>query len=116
VSREDKGASAEHVEVLSLGHSKNDCTKERWAEIFASYSRNARYHASNLAAHNWDVLLIDGRVFLCSYYGSRGHWLAPDATREDATDAEMAALYADPEAHPKERLFASKIEGGDVHD
>jgi hypothetical protein len=95
------------IEPLSLGMTEPPvgCSKERWWEVFRPFNANARYHAANLAAHNWDVLLVDGRVFLCSYYGSRGHWLAEDFSRTDATDADMLALYEDPKAHPKKRLF-----------
>lgn len=94
------------VEILSLGKAPEAaCSPQRWAEVFASYQPRARYHAANLAAHNWDVLLVGGRAFLCSYYGSRGHWLAPDCSLEDATDVEMTRLYADLEANPKKRLF-----------
>jgi hypothetical protein len=94
----------ERVEVLSLGYTEPpvECTKQRWWEIFRGFTRRAADHAANLAAHNWDVLLVDDRVFLFQtrYGGSLGHWLNHDATREDATEAEQAQLY-----DAKERRF-----------
>lgn len=85
------------IEVLSLGYTDPPvgCEKKRWWEVFRSYNSDARYHAANLATHNWDVLLVDGRVFLfqTKYGGNNGHWISPDFTRTDATDGEQRKLY-----------------------
>jgi hypothetical protein len=103
------GFDPARVEVLSLGYTKAlvECSKERWWEIFRSYSAKARSHAANLAAHNWDVLLIGGRVFLHQpkYGGPVGHWLSPDGTREDVTEGQMKALYAPWSPETITRLF-----------
>jgi hypothetical protein len=85
------------VEVLSLGYSEPpiSCSQKRWWGIFKPFSKPARYHAANLAAHNWDVLLVDGRVFMfqTKYGGERGHWLNQDGTHEDATAKQHGQLY-----------------------
>jgi len=99
------------VEVLSLGKSDTKCSKERWVEVFKNYSPQARYHASTLAAHNWDVLLIDGAILLVSYYGG-GHWIPISFGLENkalpqATGEQLSALY-DTSVHPKTRLFLSE--------
>jgi hypothetical protein len=98
----------EPVEILSLGHSDKGCTPERWREVFRDYSPRARAHAANLAGHNWDALLIGGRILLVSYYGG-GHWLnqqfsLENSSLEKATEDELKQLY-DTTVHPKKRLF-----------
>lgn len=108
---EAAACDSQHVEVLSLGHSDAECSKARWAEVFAAYSPRARYHAAVLAAHNWDVLLVGERVFLSSHYSDLGCWLPAtfDIGNQDlpkVTAEEMAALY-DNTVHPKIRLFAA---------
>ncbi len=100
------------VEILSLGKSDIGCTKERWREVFKDYLPRARQYVAVLAAHNWDVLLVGDRVFLSGYYSSRGSWLRSDldaayGAMEDATEAEVAALY-DSNVHPKFRRFLSE--------
>ena len=101
------GFDPSRVEVLSLGYTDPpvECSKARWWEIFRPFDRRAQYHASNLAAHNWDVLLVGDRVFLWQtrYGGPVGHWLNPDGSREDATLKQQGALYT----QAKGRRFAT---------
>lgn len=72
---------------------------KEWREIFAEYPDQLRYHAANLAAHNWDVVMINGRIMIASGWGG-GHWIDKDGTRTDLTQAEMDSFYprsSDPE-------------------
>lgn len=67
-------------------------TAQEWRSIFAEYPDNLRYHAANLAAHNWDVAMIDGRIVIASPWGG-AHWIDKDGSRTDLTGAEFDALY-----------------------
>jgi len=75
-------------------------SQKEWAQIFSEYPANLRYHAANLAAHNWDVAMINGRIVIASPWGG-AHWIDKDGSREDLTEAEFDALYplaTDPDA------------------
>jgi hypothetical protein len=101
------GFDPSRIEVLSLGYADPPvgCTRARWYEVFKPFCKQANYHAANLAAHDWDVLLVGGRVFLFQtrYGGDKGHWLSHDGSREDASAREQACLYTP----AKRRRFAS---------
>jgi hypothetical protein len=96
------------VEILSLGYTDPPagCEKKRWWQVFGPFETRAAYHAANLAAHDWDVLLVDGRVFLFQtrYGGDLGHWLNTDGTREDASHKQMRELYT----RAKNRRFTAR--------
>ena len=97
------------IEVLSLGYTDPaiEATKRRWYEVLKPFSIMAHRHAANLAAHNWDTLLIGDRIFLfqTKYGGRCGHWLRHDGSREDATIAEMDAMYRRNDHGAAVRLF-----------
>lgn len=76
-------------------------SREEWVRIFAEYPDPLRYHAANLAAHNWDVVMIEGRVLIASPWGG-AHWIDKDGSRTDLTGAEFDALYP-PSNDPKDR-------------
>lgn len=67
-------------------------SSKEWARIFSEYPAPLRYHAANLAAHNWDVAMINGRIVIASPWGG-AHWIDKDGSREDLTEAEFDALY-----------------------
>ncbi|WP_158527095.1 hypothetical protein [Sinorhizobium meliloti] len=68
------------------------CTREEWETIFSEYSQGARGRAANLAAHNWDVVQINGRILVaCPWSG--GFWLDKDGAETKLTVDELDALY-----------------------
>lgn len=68
-------------------------TSEAWKRAFEGYAMRARGHAANLAAHNWAVTAINGRILLtCDAYGGSGHWLDPDGKQEAVTAEEAARV------------------------
>jgi len=107
----DPNELADRAEVLSLGYTDPpvEATKKRWYEALKPFSLKAHYHAANLAAHNWDVLLVADRIFLwqTKYGGKVGHWVTGDGSHEDATPDEMSALYATGDDGKVRRLFRS---------
>ena len=99
----------EPVEILSLGYTdpRVEATKKRWYQALKPFSLKAHYHAANLAAHNWDVLLIDDRILLfqTKYGGDAGHWVNLDGSHEVVSSAEMDRLYQREEGGAMRRLF-----------
>ncbi|ASP64433.1 hypothetical protein [Sinorhizobium meliloti] len=68
------------------------CTREEWETIFSEYTPVGRGRAANLAAHNWDVVQISGRILVaCPWSG--GFWLDKDGTETKLTVEEMDILY-----------------------
>ena len=99
----------ERVEILSLGYTdpRVEATKKRWYQALKPFSLKAHYHAANLAAHNWDVLLIGDRILLfqTKYGGDAGHWVNLDGSHEVVSAAEMNLLYRRGEDGAMHRLF-----------
>jgi hypothetical protein len=92
------------------GHEGREVSKEEWAKFFKPYGHKIASHCSNLAAHTWDILTIDGRLF-CGYplyydnkWGRKGHFIdlpespvgfehGQDFTREEASDELLMEIY-----------------------
>lgn len=69
-------------------------TREEWERIFSEYPAGERHQAANLAAHNWDVAMIEGRIVIaCSW--ANGYWLDKDGARTPLTEAEMDQFFPD---------------------
>lgn len=84
-------------------------SRGEWESIFSQYPDHLRYHAANLAAHNWDVVMINGRIAIASPWGG-AHWIDKDGSRVDLTSAEFDALYpiaTDPNAQHGEEFTRS---------
>lgn len=67
-------------------------SRQEWAAIFSEYPDHLRYHAANLAAHNWDVVMIEGRILIASGWGG-GHWIDKDGSRTELTSDEIDSFY-----------------------
>lgn len=91
-----------------------ECTSERWNEAMSNYSDRFRHYAANMAAHSYDVLVVDERVMLVqpSQYNSEklpehADWL--DSTRDDPqpVDRELLTQLYEPQGRgrPHKRLF-----------
>ncbi|QGZ14227.1 hypothetical protein PP940_gp105 [Rhizobium phage RL2RES] len=79
-------------------------SREEWARIFSEYPDHLRYHVANLAAHNWDVVMIEGRILVsCAWSG--GHWIDKDGTRTDLTDEELDAFYPRFDDHEQKMYY-----------
>jgi len=82
-------------------------TAQEWTAALSGYSGRARGHAANLAAHNWDVYLIDGRLFIDSIHSdTSGHWVSFEGDFTSATAEEHAALY-EPGNFPQKRQITA---------
>lgn len=78
------------------GNAKNqERDAETWTRELAAFPDRVRYNAANLAAHSWDVTIVDDRVLIsCCWYdpGQQGyHDLEGNQT--DLTEEEMDILY-----------------------
>ena len=67
-------------------------SREEWERIFSEYSPGDRGWAANLAAHNWDVVMVTGRIAVCCAW-SGGKWLDKDGTLTPLTVEELDAFY-----------------------
>lgn len=67
-------------------------TREAWITAMAPFPTQERYHAANLAAHNWDVTLVGERLLISSLWGG-GHWVSRDGSMSPTSAAEYEALY-----------------------
>lgn len=66
--------------------------RKEWETIFAEYTSADRRHAANLAAHNWDVVMVEGRIaVMCPWSG--GDWIGKDGERVELTAEELDAFY-----------------------
>lgn len=87
--------------------------RKEWEAIFAEYPAGIRYHAANLAAHNWDVVMVEGRIaVMCPWSG--GDWIGKDGERVKLTDEELDAFYPrsdDPENDQYRNAFTRVWEG-----
>lgn len=67
-------------------------TREEWRAAMAPFQQQTRYHAANLAAHNWDVTLVGDRLLItCPWSG--GHWIDYAGQHTEITDAEYDQFY-----------------------
>lgn len=65
---------------------------EAWKTIVGQFPDRARYDAANLAAHNWDVAYVDGKLLIvCSWSG--GHYWTTEGERIRLTDDEAKSFY-----------------------
>lgn len=67
-------------------------SREEWEAIFSEYPSAERGYVANLAAHNWNVVMIDGRIVVSSAH-SGGKWIDKDGTRTPLTPEEIDAFY-----------------------
>ncbi len=67
-------------------------SREEWQAIFREYPDSLRYRAANLAAHNWDVALINGRMLVASSWGG-GYWFEKNGMEVRLTEQELDGFY-----------------------
>ena len=98
-----------------------ECSPERWDEVMQNYSDRFRYHAANMAAHSYDVLVVDGRVMLVqpSQFSSEelpayADWLDSTKGNPQPVDKELLAQLYEPQGkgRPHKRLFDLPPETG----
>lgn len=75
-------------------------SQKEWAELFAPFPDQVRYHCANLAAHNWHVI-HDGDRVACLAPTQGGQWWNLDGERTDMSDDEHDAFF--PRADDSER-------------
>lgn len=78
---------------VAFGQRQDFVSKEEWEEIFKDYDSHSRYHVANLAAHNWDVAIVNGRCFMGAYSSDSSHWLDKDGTKTYLTPEELDKFY-----------------------
>lgn len=67
-------------------------TASEWMKAMEPFPLSIRYHAANLAAHDWDVVLVGDRLLVaCAWSG--GHWFTSSGEREAISDAEWDRFY-----------------------
>lgn len=94
----DLGALPEMLALSSSGDRddrdafREMLTREEWAVAMAPFPQRTRYHAANLAAHNWDVTLVGERLLItCPWSG--GQWIDHAGQFTEITDAEYNQFY-----------------------
>ena len=65
---------------------------DHWKRVMVEYPQQVRYHAANLAAHNWDVIDAGDRLLVTSPW-SVGDWWYKDGSRVHLTDEEHDGFY-----------------------
>jgi len=92
-------------------------SQDEWTAALAPFTESARSFIANMAAHSFDVLLMeDGRIFLAQPYQIKAdkrpysYWIEPGkearwGTVERGTDEEVDALYETIIGEPNRRLF-----------
>lgn len=79
---------------VERGEKREPCvSREEWEAFFAPYPDSVRYTAANLAAHNWDVAVIDARLVVACAGTFMGTWFDLDGTETRLTDDEFDLLY-----------------------
>lgn len=67
-------------------------TASSWMRAMEPFPLNVRYHAANLAAHNWDVVIVGDRLLVaCAWSG--GDWFSTTGERTAITEAEWDEFY-----------------------
>lgn len=83
--------------VLALGHhhkeirAVNLCTQETWDKALAPFPDKIRWEAGNLAAHGWDVLMLDDILFIGG--SDSATYYAADGTKIPATIEQRDIFY-----------------------
>lgn len=79
------------MQVLNLSRNSEDrfddvCTSEQFEQAISEFPE-ARVEAANLAAHNWNVVVIGDRLLISA--GSRGYWHTKDGKESKMTKADL---------------------------
>ncbi len=82
--------------VLSIGREREDrhddvCSTETFEATVAEFPDLVRYEAANMAAHNWDVLVIDEQLVIAG--ASHITFYNKDGIKVDATKEQMNLFY-----------------------
>lgn len=73
---------------------KPEVTKEEWSKIFSEYASDSRWFAANMAAHNWDVFILKGRIGVSATHNPpRGYWLQKEGPMIAMTAEELDIFY-----------------------
>lgn len=81
---------------LSISRDRMDrhddvCSTELFEQVASAYPDKVRYEIANMAAHNWDVIEIDERIFIGG--ASRGVFYSRDGSAQKATKEQMDQFY-----------------------
>ncbi|WP_420140184.1 hypothetical protein [Sphingomonas sp.] len=87
--------------VVALARSRHGRAKdteaepETWSAELARFPEKVRHEAANLAAHSWDVTLVDNRLLIsCSWYEPKHiFWHDLEGRKTPLTQEEFDALY-----------------------
>jgi len=66
-------------------------TQDEWDGALAPFPKKTRWMAANLAAHNYDVVVVGDRLLIAAASG--GAWFDHNGQQTDLTAAERDALY-----------------------
>lgn len=104
VYRNDEKNFCAEIECLSIGRTtpRIEASRDRWNEVFRDIPEKLRWEAANLAAHNWDVIMFNGRILVCG--ASQGNFYHTDGTLEVCSEDILSALY-DNGRYSNKRLF-----------
>lgn len=68
-------------------------SQKEWSAIFSEYPDPIRYHAANLAAHNWYVVMVEGRIMIGHASSNSCHWIDKDGSREPLSPEEKDTFF-----------------------
>jgi len=94
-------------------------TASEWAELLKDFPQRARHQAADLAAHNWDVAIVGGRLLIHTRWGTGKWWDKDAATPIRMTEDEYLTLYGrklrpseEPSTSPDYAALAAAKTGG----